>query len=150
MEPHKQLSIAIRIAALAHEGQFDQGGNPYILHTIKVMHYLKTSDYELMAIAVLHDTVEDTFITYEDLRAAGLSERVIEGVRCLSKLEGEDYEVYKGRVKSNLDAIRVKMADLRHNSDIRRLKGVTEKDIRRVVKYHKFYLELQEIIKEIK
>lgn len=143
-----QLNIAIRIAAVAHAGQFDKGGNPYILHPLKVMHYLKSDDEELMAIAVLHDVVEDTAITYAYLREQGLSERVIDGVRDVTKVPGETPEEYQARVMRNIDSIRVKMEDLRHNSDIRRLKGVTEKDIARVVVYQKFYTELKEALKK--
>jgi len=135
----KMLVIAIN----AHAGQFDRGGNPYILHPLKVMHYLKTDDEELMCIALGHDVVEDTKVTYRDLRDAGISERVIAGIRALTKLPGQTYDEYKEGVFANVDAMRVKMADLRHNTDIRRLKGISEKDIERMVKYQKFYLELQ-------
>jgi len=140
------LSKAIKIAVDAHEGQVDKAGKAYILHPLKVMHYIKSSDEELMAIAVLHDVIEDCkSVTYKALLEAGMSTRVLEGVASLTKLPGEDYDGYKHRVKLNKDAVIVKMADLRHNSDIRRLKGVTEKDIKRTVKYHEFYLELQSL-----
>lgn len=139
----EMLSKAILIATNAHDGQFDKGGSPYIMHPIKVMHYTRSTDPEILAIAVMHDVVEDTKVTYKDLRDAGMSERVIEGVRALTKVPGETYEEYKARVKMNPDARIVKMADLRHNSDIRRLKGVTQKDIARIAKYHEFYLELK-------
>ncbi len=139
----EMLSKAILIATNAHDGQFDKGGSPYIMHCIKVMYYTRSTDPEILAIAVMHDVVEDTKVTYKDLRDAGMSERVIEGVRALTKVHGETYEEYKARVKMNPDARIVKMADLRHNSDIRRLKGVTQKDIARIAKYHEFYLELK-------
>lgn len=149
MKKGELLSIAIGIAVDAHAGQFDKGGSPYILHPLKVMHYLKSDDEELMAIAVMHDTVEDNKkITYAYLRERGLTERVIEGIRCLTKVPGETEEEYKTKVMGNYDSIRVKKADLRHNTDIRRLKGVTEKDIARVTKYHKFYLELDALVIE--
>jgi (p)ppGpp synthase/HD superfamily hydrolase len=138
-----QLAIAIKIAVDAHEGQFDKAGQPYILHPLKVMHYTKSTDEEVLAIAVLHDAVEDNkSITYRSLLEAGLSQRVVLGVMALTKVPGEDYEDYKAKVKGNKDAVIVKMADLRHNSDIRRLKGITAKDIARTAKYHEFYLEL--------
>ena len=138
------LSKAIKIAVDAHEGQLDKAGKPYILHPLKVMHYVKSDDEELMAIAVLHDVIEDNRqYTYEYLIQEGMTVRVVEGIMALTKLPGQTYEGYKESVKSNKDAVRVKMADLRHNSDIRRLKGVTQKDIDRTVKYHQFYLELQ-------
>lgn len=143
MKKGEMLDKALLIATNAHHGQFDKGGNPYILHPLKVMHYLKTDDEELMCMALLHDVIEDTNVTYQDLRDAGISERVIKALQCLTKQRGQTYEEYKSAVVSNYDAMRVKMADLRHNTDIRRLKGVTEKDIARIAKYQTFYMELK-------
>jgi (p)ppGpp synthase/HD superfamily hydrolase len=145
MNAQNQLAMAISVASSKFFNIFDKGGAPYILHCLKVMHYLKTDDLELMAAAVLHDIIEDTDVTYEDLRNYGFSERVIAAVRAMTKMRGQSYEEYKLQVKANPDAVRIKMADLRHNSDIRRLKGVTEKDIRRIEKYMKFYNELKEM-----
>lgn len=144
MKKGEMLSKAIVIATNAHIGQFDRGGNPYILHPLKVMHYLKTSDEELQCIAVLHDTIEDSDVTYKDLVNAGMSVRVIAGVKALTKVPGQTYDEYKQEVFSNNDAMLVKKEDLRHNTDIRRLKGVTEKDIERMVKYQTFYMEIQQ------
>lgn len=141
----EMLNAMIMMAVNGHYNQFDKSGQPYILHPLKVMHYLKTTDEELQCIAIGHDLVEDTTTTYQDLRGAGISERVIAGIKALTKERGETYEEYKEKVKANPDAIKVKLADLRHNSDIRRLKGVSEKDIKRVIKYHSFYLELKEV-----
>lgn len=138
------LSKAILIATNGHAGQFDKGGMPYILHPLKVMYYLKTDDEELQCIAILHDVIEDTAVTYADLVASGFSERVIDGVRALTKLPGETLDEYKARVYANVDAMKVKRCDLRHNSDIRRLKGVRQKDIDRIAKYHLFYIEIEQ------
>lgn len=141
-----QLAKMLVLAAQRHDGQFDKGGMPYILHPLKVMHYLRSEDEELHCIALGHDIIEDTCLTVKEgielLAYHAFSPRVIRGIADLSKVEGEDFEQYKTRVKSNPDAVAVKLADLRHNSDIRRLKGVTPKDIARIEKYHKFYLEL--------
>ena len=144
MTKGEMLGKMLLIATNAHAGQFDKGGNPYILHPLKVMHYLKTDDEELMCIALGHDVIEDTAVTYRDLREAGISERVIEGIRSLTKQPGQTYEEYKESVFANPDAMRVKMADLRHNTDIRRLKGIRDKDIERMVRYQKFYMEIQQ------
>jgi (p)ppGpp synthase/HD superfamily hydrolase len=137
------------IATQRHDGQFDKGGAPYILHPLKVMHYLRSDDPELQCIALGHDLIEDTFKDQRDgegyLRSRGFSERVIDGILALTKREGQTLEQYKAQVMANKDAIKVKMADLRHNSDIRRLKGVTAKDFDRMAKYHQFYLELKEV-----
>lgn len=139
----EMLAKALVIATNAHAGQFDKGGAPYILHPLKVMHYLKSTDEELQCIALLHDVIEDTDVTYIDLGVEGMGLRVIEGVMALTKQRGFSYDQYKDQVFKNMDAMRVKMADLRHNSDIRRLKGVSEKDIARVAKYMQFYTEIQ-------
>lgn len=145
MKKGSMLSMAILIATNAHSGQYDKGGMPYILHPLKVMHYTKSLDEIVQVVAVLHDVVEDTNTTYRDLLDQGICQEAIDAIKCLTKQPGQTYEEYKELVKSNKIAIKVKMADLRHNSDIRRLKGVTEKDIARVAKYHQFYLELQQI-----
>jgi (p)ppGpp synthase/HD superfamily hydrolase len=146
----KMLSKMLLIATTRHDGQFDRGGSPYILHALKVMHYCRSEDEELMCIALGHDLIEDTFENLDEgarfLKAEGFSDRVCAGIEMLTKIEGQTYDEYKLRVKSNTDAILVKMADLRHNSDIRRLKGLRQKDYDRIVKYHEFYLELKELV----
>jgi (p)ppGpp synthase/HD superfamily hydrolase len=143
MKKGEMLAQMLHIATSAHHGQSDRGGNPYILHPLKVMHYLKSDDEELMCMALGHDVIEDTSVTYKDLRDAGISDRVIAGISCLTKQPGQTYDEYKQGVFGSEDAMRVKMADLRHNTDIRRLKGVTEKDIARMAKYHVFYMEIR-------
>jgi len=142
MKRGELLNKMLVLATTRHAGQYDRGGNPYILHPLKVMYYLKSDDEELQCIALAHDLVEDTDTTYAELREMGFTDRIVQGITALTKVPGETYDEYKVRVKANPDAIKVKMADLRHNTDIRRLKGVTEKDLARVEKYHKFYLEL--------
>jgi (p)ppGpp synthase/HD superfamily hydrolase len=147
MKRGEMLGKMLLIATNAHAGQFDRGGAPYILHPLKVMHYLKSEDEELQCIALGHDVIEDTKVTYVELREAGISERVIKGIAALTKLPGESYSEYKEKVFGNTDAMKVKLADLRHNTDIRRLKGVTEKDIERIAKYQRFYVEIQAALK---
>ena len=144
MKKGQMLSTAILLATNAHAGQFDKGGNPYILHPLTVMHKLKTTDEELQCIAILHDVVEDTDTTWEDLAKAGMSDRVIVGVAALTKQRGETYKDYKQKVLANKDAMLVKLEDLRTNSDLRRLKGISEKDIARTAKYMQFYSEILE------
>lgn len=143
MKKGELLGKVLVLATNAHAGQFDRGGNPYILHPMKVMHYLKSDDEELQCIALLHDVIEDTKTTWQDLRDIGCTERVMAAVSALTKMPGQSYEEYKQEVMANEDAMRVKMADLRHNTDIRRLKGVSQKDIDRMAKYNRFYLEIQ-------
>lgn len=111
----QMLSKAIAFATEKHDGQFDKSGLPYILHVLKVMHYLKTEDEELMCIAVLHDVLEDCFFSDVDegvssLQNIGMSERVIKGVLDMTRLSDEDYEKYVNNLIKNSDAIKVKCA----------------------------------------
>lgn len=141
------LNKMLVLVTTEFDGIFDKGGMPYVLHCLKVMHYLKSDDDELQQIALGHDLIEDRkHITYAFLREQGFSERVIEGIKAVTKVPGETNDEYMAKIKANPDAIRVKLADLRHNSDIRRLKGVTEKDIKRIEKYHKMFMELKDLL----
>lgn len=145
----EKLGEMIVIAANKHAGQFDKGGHPYILHVMAVMYLVESEDDEVKQIAAGHDLVEDTETTYSELRSLGFSERVIDGIRSLTKVPGETYEEYKEKVKRNRDAILVKMADLKHNSDISRLKGLRQKDFDRMAKYMAFYAELSALKSEL-
>ena len=148
MKKGEMLSKMIVLTTNAHAHQYDKGGKPYILHPLAVMNILGSSDEELQCIAVGHDVIEDTKTTYQELREAGFSERVIAGIRTLTKVPGETLDEYKERVFASEDAMLVKLADLTHNSDIRRLKGVGPKDIARMTKYHEFYLQLRSRLDE--
>jgi (p)ppGpp synthase/HD superfamily hydrolase len=143
------LGKVIVLATNAHAGQFDRGGKPYILHPLAVMHYLKTDDEELQCVALLHDVVEDTKTTWADLEQIGCTQRVIAAVKALTKMPGQSYDEYKEVVFANEDAMKVKLCDLRHNTDIRRLKGIAQKDLERLAKYNRFYLEIQSKLQEL-
>lgn len=138
------LSRAISFATEKHDNQHDKSGEPYILHVINVMMLTKSSDEAVRAAAILHDTVEDTDASWQDLEDIGMTEEVVEIVRAVTKQRGQTYAQYQDAVFSNTKAMIVKLADLSHNSDLTRLKGVSEKDIARTVKYHKFAFEIQE------
>lgn len=138
------LAKAIRIASAAFEAKTDKGGKPYILHCLQVMHALHTTDEELMTIAVFHDLIEDTGWTLTQLYDEGFSHRVVSGVDCLTHHEDEDYDTYIRRIATNEDARKVKREDLRTNSDITRMKGLREKDFRRLEKYHKAFAFLSD------
>lgn len=140
----EMLGKMLVLATTAHAGQFDKAGKPYILHPLAVMNILNTEDEELQCAALGHDVIEDTKTTYKDLRDAGMSERVIKVIDLLTKKPGQTEEEYKEGIFSDVDAMRVKKADLTHNSDTRRLKGVSEKDLARMAKYHRFYLEIEQ------
>ncbi|MNY25992.1 hypothetical protein D3C86_1598100 [compost metagenome] len=115
-----------------------------MLHLLKVMHYAKTEDEDLQCIALGHDLFEDTAVVPTTLRNMGFSERVIDGIDNLTKRLAEPEDEYITRIMRSRDSIVVKLADLRHNSDIRRLKGLREKDFERMQKYHRMYLTLTE------
>ena len=106
---------------------------------------MRTDDEELQCIALGHDVVEDCSVTYVQLREAGMSERVVNGIRCLTKIPGESYEEYKCKVKGNPDSVQVKLEDIRDKSDIRRLKGIRQKDKDRLLRHHEFWIELKAV-----
>jgi (p)ppGpp synthase/HD superfamily hydrolase len=142
------LATAIAFAAAKHVDQADKGGNAYILHPLRMMMRLRTSDEELMAICVLHDVVEDCKVSFGDLRAIGMTERVISGVRALTRQSGETYEEFIERLAFNRDALLVKREDLRDNSDLTRLKGVTEKDVARMQRYMLAFKRVEALLAE--
>ena len=135
------LERAIEIATEAHRGQVDKAGNDYIQHPLRVMEAGKTTNEKI--VGVLHDVVEDTDWTFEKLEAEGFTTEIIEALRCVTKLsEDEPYDAFIERVKANPLAITVKLNDLSDNMDIRRLNQLTEKDFKRLQKYHKAYWQL--------
>lgn len=143
MNDQKMLSIAISITAHAFREKYDKGGNPYILHCLNVMYNVGEDPLTQMA-AVMHDLIEDTEWTYADLISLGFS------VDCLSVLDnvthrdGEDYDDYIRRVATDPRSVKIKRADLEHNSLITRMKGLRAKDFKRLEKYHKAYTYLSE------
>ena len=138
------LDVAIALVAQAFKGRFDKGGEPYILHCLFVMFQMDPTDHDLMIIAVLHDLIEDTDYTIENLRAMGFSERVLTALTILTHLDGVDYMDYIRALARNEDCRKVKRADLRHNSDIMRMKGLRGKDFARLEKYHTAYEYLKD------
>ena len=103
-------------------------------------------DFELQSIALLHDGPEDGICTIKELHDLGFSERVIDAVKLLTHNKKDDYlTVYIPKIATNIDAVKVKLADLKDNSDISRLKGLSKKDFDRVQKYHTAYTYLKDI-----
>ena len=143
------FSKALQIAVEAHFNKNDKGGHSYILHPLRIAMRLRTHDEELMSIAVMHDTIEDSAVTFEDLANFGFSERVINALRLLTHQKGQSYDQYIDAMRGNIDALKIKREDLRDNSDITRLKGVTEKDIRRMEKYQRSFMRVEQFIKEL-
>jgi (p)ppGpp synthase/HD superfamily hydrolase len=136
-----KLNRAIEIATKAHEGATDKYGAPYINHVTRVMNMGQTDNEKI--VGVLHDVIEDTHWTFEDLEKEGFSKEVIDALKCVTKTsEDEDYEEFITRVKINPLAVKVKLNDLTDNLDIKRMPVVLESDLKRLNKYLKAYNEL--------
>jgi len=129
------LEQAISIASLAHAGQFDKGGESYILHPLRVM--MKLNDEKQRIVAVLHDVIEDTDITSLYLLKQGLDHELVNHILTLSRNKDENYDEYINRISKDEFAIRVKLADLEDNIDMSRIKNPTGKDYDRLAKYGK-------------
>jgi (p)ppGpp synthase/HD superfamily hydrolase len=132
------LVKAVDIATKAHEGQVDKYGAPYIGHVMRVMNLGRTEEEKICG--VLHDVIEDSPWTFEQLEAEGFSPNIIQALRCVTKLdEHEDYDHFVQRTLQNRLACLVKLNDLTDNMDIKRMPVVTEKDIARLNKYLQAY-----------
>ena len=127
------LERAIEIAARTHAGQTDKGGAPFILHPLRVM--LRVAPGAQQIVAVLHDVVEDSDVTFEDLEREGFSAEVVKGLRAVTKVEGESYEDFVARAARDPVGKAVKLADLMENSDLSRIAEPSRKDLERVEKY---------------
>ena len=127
----------IAFIAEKHKGQVDKSGKPYIVHPVTVALNCKSESGK--RVALLHDVLEDTDATIEELIQLGLSDEEIEAVVLLTKPKKEDYMDYVKRVAKNPIAREVKLQDLTHNMDLTRLKEITEKDLKRKEKYEKAY-----------
>lgn len=127
------LERAIEIAASAHAGQVDKADQPYILHPIRVM--MSVSTLEERTVAVLHDVVEDTVTTFDDLAGYGFSDAVISAVKALTKTDGESRLAAARRAVQDPIARIVKLADVADNMDLSRIPDPTAKDLARLEEY---------------
>lgn len=127
------LEKAILIATTAHQGQVDKAGVPYILHPFRVMFGCKTEDEQICA--VLHDVIEDTAVTFEDLKTEGFKEEILNALHALTKRKSETYDDFINRVIQNQLACHVKLADLSDNMNLGRIPHPSEEDYQRVEKY---------------
>lgn len=135
------LEIAIAIATQAHAGQVDKAGKAYITHPLRVMHRLETLEEKI--VGVLHDSVEDSPLTLEQLAQQGFPQGIITAIDALTKRQGERYAAYIERVQANPLAVRVKIADLTDNLDMSRIPQPTPKDWQRCQKYQATLRRLQ-------
>jgi len=118
---HKAMTLALE----AYGGQVDRGGHPYILHPFYLSH--KFSNTTIKIISILHDVVEDTYVTLDVLDKMGFDKDVIQAIDNLTKRKGELYESYMDRVSRNATSLLVKIEDMIHNSDPTRIDNPTEK-----------------------
>lgn len=138
-----ELERAIAIALRAHAGQKDRQGQPYILHPLHVMMQMDTEPERIAA--VLHDVVEDSEITLDDLRDEGFATEVLGAVALLTHDKtATAYDDYVRRIKPNNMALKIKLADLQHNMDIRRMVTINPEDQERLKKYHRAWRILNE------
>lgn len=126
---------ALKLSFEAHQNQVDKSGMPYVFHPFHLAEQME--DENTTIVALLHDVVEDTDIGFDDLYKMGFSQTVIEALKLLTHDDNEPYEDYINMIKKNEIAKAVKLADLRHNSDLTRLDNVDEKALKRAEKYKK-------------
>lgn len=129
------LDHALVLATRAHAGQIDKAGEPYILHPLRVM--LRLSTLEERIVALLHDVVEDTAWTLEDLALEGFSDEVLRAVDAVTRRPDENYEQFVQRAGTDPIGRRVKLADLRENADMSRIPQPSARDRERVEKYER-------------
>lgn len=145
------LAKAIALAAQAHVDQVDKAGQPYILHPLRMMMRLATQPSTLDAqtfadaqiVAILHDVVEDTPITFDALRADGFPERILVALDCVTRRETESYDEFIARAYDNPVARLVKLADLEDNMDLKRIDFLDARAVERLNRYHQAWRHLQ-------
>ncbi len=124
---------AMKLCFKAHKRQTDKSGIPYVFHPIHLAEQMETE--ETTIVALLHDLVEDTRYTLKYLEKKGYDKTVIDAIALMTHADGVDYMDYVRAIKENPIAKAVKLADLKHNSDISRLDVVDEKALKRREKY---------------
>jgi (p)ppGpp synthase/HD superfamily hydrolase len=129
------LELAIKIAVKAHQKQVDKAGEPYILHPLRLM--FKFTDEDLRVVAVLHDVIEDSEITEQNLIELGFKSEIVEALSNLTKIDGESYDAFIERAASNSLSRKVKIEDIKDNLNLERLERLNDVDLKRVEKYHR-------------
>ncbi|MEE6129408.1 phosphohydrolase [Chryseobacterium arthrosphaerae] len=127
------LEKAISIAVQAHAGQTDKSGKPYILHVLRVM--MKGKSEDEMIGGILHDLVEDTDWTFEQLKEEGFPQHIITALELVTRKDREKYSDFIQRISGNPLAVAIKLNDLDDNMNVNRLNEVTVKDAERLSKY---------------
>ena len=127
--------IALKICFEAHKNQTDKSGMPYVFHPFHLAEQMV--DEKTTVVALLHDVIEDTEYTIDDLKNMGFSDDILSAIALMTHADGVPYMEYVAKIKTNSIAKAVKLADLRHNSDMSRLDKVTIRDCERAEKYKK-------------
>ena len=133
---------ALKLCFTAHKDQTDKSGMPYVFHPFHLAEQM--TDEETTIVALLHDVVEDTPYTLDDLREMGFSEKVLAALTLMTHDKSIPYMDYVAKIKENKIAMTVKLADLKHNSDLSRLNNVDEKAMKRIEKYRQAIALLSE------
>ncbi|MBE6731676.1 MAG: GTP pyrophosphokinase [Ruminococcaceae bacterium] len=133
---------ALKLCFEAHKDQLDKSSLPYVFHPFHLAEQMESE--ECTVVALLHDVVEDTNLTIEDLKAMGFSNEVTDAITLMTHEEGVEYMDYVKEIKNNEIARKVKLADLKHNSDLTRFDKVDEKALKRREKYLKAMALLEE------
>ena len=125
--------IALKLCFEAHKDQIDKSGMPYVFHPFHLAEQM--ADENTTIVALLHDVIEDTEYTLDDLRKFGFAEDVLSAISLMTHADDVTYMEYVAKIKTNPIAKAVKLADLKHNSDLSRLDRITQKDEERAKKY---------------
>jgi (p)ppGpp synthase/HD superfamily hydrolase len=134
------LDLAVAIARKAHEGQVDKAGAPYITHPLRLSEKARSTPARI--VAVLHDVVEDSSVTLQDLEQQGFSREIIEAVDCLTRRPDETYDEFIERLSHNPTAVEVKLLDLEDNMDTTRLRSINDADRQRLERYRNAHARL--------
>ena len=133
---------ALKLCFESHKEQVDKSGMPYVFHPFHLAEQM--TDEMTTVVALLHDVVEDSDITFEDLETQGFSDGILNALKLLTHDKSIPYMDYIAEIKKNEIATAVKLADLKHNSDLLRLDVIDEKTLNRKKKYEKAIKFLEE------
>ncbi|HBP6378489.1 GTP pyrophosphokinase [Pseudomonas aeruginosa] len=134
------IELALHRALKAYGGKVDKAGKPYILHPLRLA--ARLDDQISQSVALLHDVIEDSDTTEDDLREEGFPESVISAVVALTRRKGESYEAFIDRVRVHPLARKIKLLDIEDNMNLLRLNAVSENDLKRIAKYHRAWKRL--------
>lgn len=137
-----KTKMALKLCFEAHKEQLDKSNMPYVFHPFHLAEQMETE--ETTVVALLHDVVEDTEYTIEDLKNMGFSEEITDAIALMTHAPDVEYMDYVRAIKENPIAKAVKLADLRHNSDLTRMDVVDERALRRNEKYARAIALLEE------